>query len=205
MTREWQEVTVCELCKPRAEGAGWMRPEEAEETRASGAGRERRRPRGQMLGGLLARFDNPPQSAEDRAEAPHERLARRSAPAAEAPTGPTPEETEMEEALRVFNFSDHRRTVAGLSRTLGPPRAGAQPIATASGVPGFRVTVAWELTWYQWEIAAAEHGIEVRESGKGETIDQLRSEDRSWNLMTGGDGTLHRRTAAGGSGENGRS
>jgi hypothetical protein len=66
------------------------------------------------------------------------------------------------------------------------------------------VTVAWELTWYQWEIAASENGVEVRESGKGETIDQLRAEDRAWNLMAGSDGTLHRRTSTDDAGENGR-
>ncbi|MFN8151971.1 MAG: hypothetical protein U0R24_12715 [Solirubrobacterales bacterium] len=39
LTRDWVEVTVCELCKPRAESAGWLRPEEAEELRNSGAAR----------------------------------------------------------------------------------------------------------------------------------------------------------------------
>ena len=208
LTREWTEVTVCELCKPRAEAAGWMRPEEAEELRASGAGRERRRPRGQMLGGLLSRLPSTQQGAGEGGGAQRERSPSRRAPIAEpsrpavAP-GLTPADVELEEALRTFNFSDHRRTVAGLTRTLGPPRAGALAIETAGGVPGFRVTVAWELTWYQWEIAAGEHGIEVRESGKGETIDQLRAEDRSWNLMAGNDGTLHRRTAEAGDPGNG--
>lgn len=191
VTREWEEVTVCELCKPRAEGAGWLRPEEAEEMRASGALRERRRPRGEMLGGLLSRLSGV--QGEEAAEArTRQRSARRTPPSAE----PSPADAELEEALRTFNFSDHRRTVAGLTRTLGPPRAGALAIETAGGVPGFRITVAWELTWYQWEIAAGEHGIDVRESGKGETIDQLRADDRAWNLMAGNDGTLHRRTAA---------
>ncbi|MCB0865347.1 MAG: hypothetical protein KDB58_06515, partial [Solirubrobacterales bacterium] len=114
---------------------------------------------------------------------------------------PTPADVELAEALRTFNFSDHRRTVGGLTRTLGPPRASALPIETAAGVPGFRVTVAWELTWYQWEIAAGEHGIEVRESGKGDTIDQLRREDRAWNLLVGNDGTLQARTVGSDPGE----
>ena len=37
-------------------------------------------------------------------------------------------------------------------------------------------TVAWEITWYQWEVGLGEMGPEVRESGKGDTIDQLRAE-----------------------------
>lgn len=207
VTREWTEVTVCELCKPRAEAAGWMRPEEAEELRASGGGRERRRPRGQMLGGLLSRFPSqqPQGGGGGSGAAPDERQPYRPAdPSPEPAMGQSPADAEMEEALRMFNFSDHRRTVAGLTRTLGPPRACAIDIVAANGAPGFRVTVAWELTWYQWEIAASEHGIEVRESGKGETIDQLRAEDRNWNLMTGNDGTLHRRAADQATGENAR-
>lgn len=197
LTRDWIEVTVCELCKPRAEAAGWLRPEEAEELRSSGASRERRRPRGQMLSGLLSRLPaGQGEAAEpERAAAPRgDRITvRRTSPAASP--SPSPEDAELAEALRTFNFSDHRRTVGGLTRTLGPPRASALPIETAGGVPGFRVTVAWELTWYQWQIAAGEHGIEVRESGKGETIDQLGSEDRSWNLLVGNDGTLQARSA----------
>ena len=54
-----------------------------------------------------------------------------------------------------------------------------------------RLTVAWELTWYQWEVSPGPHGHEVRESGKGETLDQLRSADRRWNLRPDPDGTLH--------------
>ena len=200
VTREWQEVTVCELCKPRAEAAGWMRPEEAEELRASGGMRERRRPRGQVLGGLLARVqgaqDSQGDSDERVAEGVRERPARRATPSVQPAAEPSLADVELAEALRNFNFSDHRRTVAGLTRTLGAPRASSLPIEASGGVPGFRITVAWELTWYQWEIAAGEHGIEVRESGKGETLDQLRAEDRTWNLMAGSDGTLQQRTAS---------
>ncbi len=203
VSRNWAEAIVCELCKPRAEAAGWMRPEEAEELRAAGGQRERRRPRGQVLEGLRARFDaarggerpgGARRGQRDEAAAPAPEPPPRAA-AAGTGSQPTAAEAELAEALRSFNFSDHRRTVAGLTRTLGAPRAGALPIETAGGVPGFCVTVAWELTWYQWEIAAGEHGIEVRESGKGETIDQLRAEHRSWNLIAGSDGTLHVRAA----------
>lgn len=203
VSRDWVEATVCELCKPRAEAAGWMRPEEAEQLRASGGARERRRPRGQVLEGLRARFDaawGGNADAAPRAEAapPSREIGARRGVAVGARPAPalSPAAAELAEALRTFNFSDHRRTVAGLTRTLGPPRASALAVETAGGVPGFRVTVAWELAWYQWEIAAGEHGIEVRESGKGETIDQLRAENRTWNLLVGNDGSLRARTAA---------
>jgi hypothetical protein len=202
VTRDGIEVTVCELCKPRAEAAGWLRPDEAEALRAAGGGRERRRPRGQMLSGLLNRF--PAAGAERPEEAPSQRPRRgRPAPAAAEPAAepvaPAPEPvrgdaapaTTLPEALAAFNHSNHRRTVAGLTRTLGPPRATAVSVRAKSGYPGVRLTVAWELTWYQWEVSPSPHGPEVRESGKGETLDQLRSADRRWNLRPDPDGTLH--------------
>lgn len=201
VTREDAEVTVCELCKPRAEAAGWLRPDEAEALHASGAERERRRPRGQMLSGLLARFPSPPAEREEAEEAPapSPRRGQPAEPPAEAPprvaAPPEPPATKpattLPEALEAFNVSDHRRTVAGLTRTLGPPRATAVAVRSKSGFPGVRLTVAWEITWYQWEVTPGERGPEVRESGKGDTIEQLRSTDRRWNLRPDPDGTLH--------------
>ena len=203
MTRDGAAVGVCELCKPRAEAAGWLRAEEYEATLGSAPARERRRARGSnALGGLLARFGAPP---EDRGEEP----VRSGAPAsgyAEDPIAPDPlqatpppvpvsGETGVPEALYAFNHSDHRRTVAGLSRTLGLPRATALEIKNGEGQPAIRLTIAWELTWYQWEVGPSGRGQEVRESGKGETIDQLRTADRAWNLLVGADGTLQEKVA----------
>jgi len=161
-----------------------------------------------MFGGLRARL---PTSADGqgRGAAPQEEATRRSRaqrpertrnaerqPTAEpAPIAGDSPGTTIPEALRAFNASNHRRTVAGLTRTLGPPRASGLAVRAANGYPGARVTVAWELTWYQWEIGAGPRGPEVRESGKGETIDQLRSADRTWNLLVGADGTLEQRMA----------
>src|SRR6476469_6952478 len=65
ITRDGAEVVVCELCKPRAEAAGWLRPDEADALRAAGGVRERRRPRSQMLSGLLSRFPAPPEADEE--------------------------------------------------------------------------------------------------------------------------------------------
>ena len=214
VTRDRTVAGVCELCKPRAEAAGWMLPEEADATSAGGGGRERRRPRGQMLGGLLARL--PAAANGEQSDAGHEaeaaELTRASPGAARRPrparprrigsgalrVGPpaTAPASALPEALLAFNASDHRRTVAGLTRTLGAPRATASRSAPSGGYPGARLTVAWELTWYQWEVGPGPRGPEVRESGKGETIDQLGAADRTWNLMVDTDGTLEKRSAA---------
>lgn len=254
VTGDRAEVVVCELCRPRAEAAGWLKPEEAALI-ATSSPRERRRTRGQMLSGLLARL---PASRPDQAESgePEEAAERpgRAEPEAEqpprqrrrppreprrqrqprprreeaepqgepkpaeeapapraerAPAAP-PEEpaaaspgTTLPEAVAAFNASDHRRTVRGLTRTLGLPRASGLAIRTSAGHPGARLTVAWELTWYQWEVGPGPNGPEVRESGKGETIDQLRAADRTWNLLADADGTLEQKKSAAGGSESG--
>ena len=201
LTRDGTEATVCELCRPRAEAAGWLQPHEAEAR--GGVGRERRRPRGQMLGNLLSRLPAPGNGEtgdeEEAAEARPAPRPRRT-PAERRPAAPAAEPASkgasVADALAAFNASNHRRTVAGLTRTLGPPRATAIAISTADGTPGARITVAWEITWYQWEVGSGATGIEVRESGKGDTIEQLRAADRTWNLLAASDGTLEQRVAA---------
>jgi hypothetical protein len=210
VTRDGTEAVVCELCKARAEAAGWLRPEEVDAQGGSTGGRDRRPRRGQMLGGLLSRLPaatngearpggsgrEEPSRGETRRPA-RERPTRDPvpAPAPTTPAGDSPGTT-LPEALRAFNASNHRRTVAGLTRTLGPPRASGLAVRTKGGYPGARLTVAWELTWYQWEIGPGPQGPEVRESGKGETIDQLRAADRTWNLLVDTDGTLEKRSVS---------
>jgi hypothetical protein len=198
VTRDGELIAVCELCKPRAEAAGWLRPEDMEAAAAPG-GRERRRGRGGgVLGGLLSSWRLPERGEEgaDRVAAkrePEEAEEPRRAPAV-APD-PEPIGTTVADAVAAFNNSDHRRTVAGLTRTLGPPRATAL-VRKGNGVETVRLTIAWEITWYQWEVAPSGRSHEVRESGKGDTIDQLGSADRSWNLMVAVDGTLEEKASA---------
>jgi len=198
LSREGAEVVVCELCKPRAEAAGWLTPEEAAAGAGASAGRDRRRSRGvQVLGGLWAR-----RQAPDDAEQEEDRSEPRSTPAASVAADPEPDPeplaptaTTVADAIGAFNRSDHRRTVAGLTRTLGSPRATAL-VRKGSGGDSVRLTIAWEITWYQWEVTAAGRGHEVREAGRGETIDQLGAGDRAWNLMAAADGTLEEKAAA---------
>ena len=81
VTRDGAEVGVCELCKPRAEAAGWLRPEEFEAAGGAGPVRDRRRPRGaQALGGLFSRLRGRPINPLRRAPAgsrPPKRQPRR--------------------------------------------------------------------------------------------------------------------------------
>jgi len=89
----------------------------------------------------------------------------------------------FEQAVVRFNRSNAARTVAGLMRTLGTPLVS---IGAAAGSPDeARITVAWELCWYQWAVAEA-----VTELAKGEEIEQLDGSARQWNATAGEGGRL---------------
>lgn len=243
VSREGHEVDVCELCKARAESAGWMRPDEVAAHGGGEGSRRRRRNRGELLGGLLSRAQRererrrrPPTSRDedeqdlgqdeertdqgehdrraegkarrpggdsggdrpdrgrDRAEGARQGTQESDARGSQPPR--TAPGLDLEQSLTAFNASESRRTIAGLSRSLGEPRATAIAVRTASGYPGARLTVAWELAWYQWEVGPGKRGPEIRQTAKGETVDQLRAADRNWNLQMAGDGTLARRRSS---------
>ena len=82
-------------------------------------------------------------------------------------------------AVALFNESEAARTVAGLTRTLGAPRVS---VGAAAGSPGrVRITVAWDLTWYQWTVDTEVQDGQVAELAKGSEIDQLDVSARHWN------------------------
>ena len=214
LTRDNAEVIVCELCKGRAEAAGWLRPQDAAAARAEGkssAGRARRRQRGALLADLKARGeqlrrryegDEGDLAADAETESGQPATAARREVSRGRPTAAAPEApravpaVDLNRAIAAFNASEFRRTVGGLNRSLGPPRASGLAVRTKSGASGARITVAWELAWYQWEIGPGKRGAAIRQSAKGETIDQLRAADRTWNLQVADDGELARKQAA---------
>jgi hypothetical protein len=102
----------------------------------------------------------------------------------------------MRRAVERFNSSEERRKVAGLIRSLGEPQAGVRPDPRRQLA---LVTVAWELSWYQWEVGADGDGEDsepVREVAKGAEVSELAEEARSWNAAVEEDGTLRLRSAA---------
>jgi hypothetical protein len=101
-------------------------------------------------------------------------------------TGP---EDPVARAIESFNRSEASRLVAGLMRTLGEPRAS---IGAAAGSPAeLRVTVAWELSWYQWAVAAENGQGSVSPLAKGAELDQLDGAARVWNAGVAEGGRLY--------------
>lgn len=95
--------------------------------------------------------------------------------------------------MQRFNGSDETRKVAGLIRSLGEPRAAVRADA---GRQIALVTVAWELSWYQWEVPADGDGVPVREIAKGDEVNELAEDERTWNAAVAEDGKLRLRSAS---------
>lgn len=133
-----------------------------------------------------------------RARRPRQQAKRRSKPRSEPgtqPAQPRPRrgpEAIMKTAVERFNSSDERRKVAGLIRSLGEPQAAVRPDPSRQLA---LVTVAWELSWYQWEVSANGDDGPVREVAKGKEVSELAAEARAWNAAVAEDGELRLRGA----------
>jgi hypothetical protein len=85
----------------------------------------------------------------------------------------------FERAIARFNGSDAGRTAAGLTRTLGAPSVSVGDLAGAEDI--VRVTVAWELTWYQWGVDLGDELRPVFELEKGFEVSEIDAAARQWN------------------------
>ena len=99
----------------------------------------------------------------------------------------------MRRAVERFNSSEERRKVAGLIRSLGEPQAAVRPDASRQLA---LVTVAWELSWYQWEVSGDGDGDTVREVAQGKEVSELAEESRTWNAAVDEEGNLRLRSVA---------
>ncbi len=94
----------------------------------------------------------------------------------------------FERAAARFNASEAGRTVAGLTRTLGRPRVSVG--ASAGAAELVRVTVAWELTWYQWGVDLGDESRPVFELAQGREVSELDGPARQWNATALEDGRI---------------
>ncbi|HZU20101.1 MAG TPA: hypothetical protein VE982_02665 [Gaiellaceae bacterium] len=162
-------VDVCPLCAETALESGWVR--EGAPTTPTVAPERRRRGRG-----FLASLVGGRSRAADDTVAPDPILRRLSEP-----------ELAMVEAADAFNASQYRRTVAGIAKSLGEPDVSVVPL---SGVNAeVVVTVAWEISWYQYRVALdSEHP--VRLEGRGHDPAELEAPFTDWNAHLDADGRL---------------
>ncbi|UTI63069.1 hypothetical protein NBH00_17090 [Paraconexibacter antarcticus] len=102
---------------------------------------------------------------------------------------PTNAERKVARALEVFNLGPHTRTVSGVSRSLGAPMVASRPSATEGSV--VTIVVAWELSWYRYEVDLGDEASGARVTGQGTELAELPAEDRVANVRADEGGFLH--------------
>lgn len=90
-----------------------------------------------------------------------------------------PQAQRFERAAARFNASEAGHTVCGLVKTLGDPWVSVG--AAAGTAEEVRVTVAWDLSWYQWGVDLGDESRPVYELRKGGEISELDAAARQWN------------------------
>jgi hypothetical protein len=206
---------VCDLCTGRAVHEGWIR-EGLDDVVTRG--RDGRRGRGSLLSRLRnrrpasdpageplpARHRPAGDDRDDAAFEPDEADVRRAPqPVAVAASlaehalyepravhgVPTNADLKVARALELFNASAHIRTVAGVARSLGPPIVSARPSRTEGSV--VTIVVAWELSWYRFEVDLGNEAAGVRVATQGSELDELETIDQTANAAADDHGRLH--------------
>jgi hypothetical protein len=199
--------SVCELCTDRALHEGWVREGSAPSYGSGGASRDRRR---SLLGRLRSRrepgvgsdpgielaLDGSPMPALPEPAAWPEPVPAAAARFTRERTReprhvravPSGVEQKIAAAVDVFNSSEHRRTVAGVARSLGSPAVAV----LASEVQPSVVTVvaSWELCWYRYEVDLSDEAPAFRVAGQGYELDELPPEERRANATADEHGGL---------------
>ena len=158
-------VDVCPLCQDVALDHGWVKEGSPTSPTVPFSRRKRR--------GLGALFERPP------AEEPvvSEPILRRlSEP-----------ELAVVEAADLFNSSPFRRTVGGIAKSLGGAKASIVPLSGDAGE--IAVTVAWDLSWYQYRVSP-ESAQPVRLERRGHELDELEDTFKAWNAHVEDEGRL---------------
>lgn len=101
---------------------------------------------------------------------------------------PTSVEQKIISAVELFNDSEHRRTVAGVARSLGAPDVSVGP--TDSRPSLVHIVVSWELCWYRYEVELSDDQPTVRVGDQGYELGELSPAERSPNAVADEEGTL---------------
>jgi hypothetical protein len=95
---------------------------------------------------------------------------------------------DLERAASVFNDSEFPRRVAGVMRSLGAPDVCVRRAEHLDSA--VRITIAWELCWYRYEVDLSEEPATARAIAQGTELTQLPREERSANASASETGTL---------------
>ncbi len=101
---------------------------------------------------------------------------------------PMTAEVKVERALELFNSSDHRRTVAGIARSLGAPWVSA--VVAPGSSSEVAIVVAWEFSWYRYQVDLTDGVEPVVLVDKGSELTELDDPLLEWNGSAALDGRL---------------
>lgn len=195
--------SVCELCKDRALHEGWIREGTVPPFQDSDSSADRRR---SLLGKLRGRREGsaPPASAPTLRDeldshswseatssehpAPSQGSRERVREPRHVRAVPTSTEQKAASAVELFNGSEHRRTVAGVARSLGSPGVSVAPSAARPSL--VNVVVSWELCWYRYEVDLSDDQPSIRVAGQGYELSELTPEETQLNAIADEHGTL---------------
>lgn len=163
-------VDVCPLCQEIAAEYGWVK--EGSPTTPTVPVQRRRRRRG-LLSSIFAPLQSTP---EEKTVASEPILRRLSEP-----------ELQTVEAADLYNASDYRRTIGGVAKSLGEPRASILPLAGVN--QELVITIAWDITWYQYRVSP-ESAQPVKLEARGHDLGQLEGSFQLWNAKIQPDGRI---------------
>jgi hypothetical protein len=161
-------VEVCALCQEIAVEHGWLKEGTPTTPIVPGDRKRRRRGFGDLLG---LRRDN------SETIAPAEPILRRL----------SSEEIALLEVADLFNGSTYRRTVGGIAKSLGDAKASI--IALSGDAGEMAVTVAWDLSWYQYRVSP-DSAQPVRLERRGHELGELEETFKAWNAHVEEEGRL---------------
>jgi hypothetical protein len=182
------------LCTSRALHEGWVREGTAPELETGESGGDRRR---SLRNRLRARRESAVGSgasagAEGELDHAWGESSRRTRDPAREPRHvravPTSVEHKVASAVELFNASEHRRTVAGVARSLGVPAVSVRPSEARGSV--VNVVVSWELCWYRYEVDLSDDQPSVRVAAQGYELSDLPPEELQGNAAADDRGTL---------------
>lgn len=210
-----RRYNVCELCKPHALHEGWIRegaiPEfqgatERSQRRRSLFGRRRGRGSPESDQGIELGVPQEPRTLDDELSYGSWGSLRESPrpvpvapePVSVAPAGhseprqvhaiPSSGDHKIAAAVEAFNASEHRRTVAGVGRSLGAPTVNVSPDETHAGLVW--IVVSWELCWYRYEVDLSSARGSTRVDGQGYELDELSATEQVANASSDDSGAL---------------
>ena len=162
-------VDVCALCQEIAVEHGWLKEGTPSTPVVSADRRRRRRTLPELLGLKRGRGEE--------TVVPSEPILRRL----------SNDEVAILEAAELFNGSSFRRTVGGIQKSLGEAKASLIPLSGANGE--LAVTVAWDLSWYQYRVSP-DSAQPVRLERRGHELDELEDSFKDWNAHVADEGRL---------------